>query len=523
MFEYINELGHNREPFFFLVDYEKSNIQAFPLSSLPSDVHFQLDGFGSAPIPKTVSSCHMSNIEPVPKQQYAQAFETVKEQMQAGNTYLLNLTFPTSVQLDCNLLELYGALNAKFTCYFQNKFICFSPERFVRVEGSTIKAYPMKGTSLLCEDTTGDNLLHSDKEAAEHLMIVDLLRNDLNRVAKDITVNKFRYLEKIATNKGWLWQTSSEIAGRLEPDWHCKIGDILQSLLPAGSISGTPKPRTCDIIKAVEKEPRGYFSGVFGYFDGKNLDSAVIIRYIEKEKDRFFYRSGGGLTIDSTVEQEYSEMFSKVYLPTDNSPISSRIGHQTLFFETIKLINGTLQNLDYHSARLHKTRRELWGGTDQLDLPELLRSVPQKGSFRVRVTYNEKIQQVEVFPLALKPIHTLMVMVSGINYAYKYFDRTQLDDLYSQKGEADDILIVNKQGLVTDTSIANLCFFDGQQWFTPATPLLPGTYRARLLDLGAIKEKTIQLEDIAHYKHVAIINSLRGMQVVKRVIFSGKG
>ncbi len=112
-----------------------------------------------------------------------------------------------------------------------------------------------------------------------------------------------------------LLQVSSEISGVLENNWHERIGDILLSLLPAGSISGAPKRKTIEIIKTVEDYHRGFFTGVFGYFDGNQLDSAVMIRFIEKSGDQLIYKSGGGITIDSDVTREYEEMLEKVYVP----------------------------------------------------------------------------------------------------------------------------------------------------------------------------------------------------------------
>ena len=110
-------------------------------------------------------------------------------------------------------------------------------------------------------------------------------------------------------------QVSSEIIGDLENDYHKRLGDILAALLPAGSVTGAPKKSTVEIIKKVENYERGYYTGIFGYFDGVNLDSAVMIRFIEKNNDKLFFKSGGGITIYSNVEQEYNELLEKVYAP----------------------------------------------------------------------------------------------------------------------------------------------------------------------------------------------------------------
>jgi para-aminobenzoate synthetase component 1 len=152
---------------------------------------------------------------------------------------------------------------------------------------------------------------------AEHVTIVDLIRNDLSQVASGVHVSRFRYIDEINTQQKQLLQVSSVVEGVLSDDYRNKLGDILLALLPAGSVSGAPKPKTLEVIAAAEGEPRGYYTGVFGYFDGRNLDSAVIIRYIENRSGEYFYRSGGGITTQSEVEKEFQEALDKIYVPVD--------------------------------------------------------------------------------------------------------------------------------------------------------------------------------------------------------------
>jgi para-aminobenzoate synthetase component 1 len=130
-----------------------------------------------------------------------------------------------------------------------------------------------------------------------------------------VEVTRFRYLDKIYTKQKNLLQVSSEIRGKLPDDWKSKIDEILLKILPAGSISGAPKQKTIEIIKEAEKIKRGYYTGIFGIFDGKNLDSAVSIRYIEKTESGLQFRSGGGITALSDLDSEYQEMKDKVYVP----------------------------------------------------------------------------------------------------------------------------------------------------------------------------------------------------------------
>ena len=196
-----------------------------------------------------------------------------------------------------------------------NKFVCFSPECFVKIYDGKISTYPMKGTIEADIKDAEQIILNDDKEKAEHNTIVDLLRNDLSRVANNVVVKKFRYIEKIKSNRGNLLQLSSEIEGDLGCEYLDEIGTIIFKLLPAGSVSGAPKNATLDIIRNAEQQTRGYYTGVAGYFDGTSFNSFVLIRFIEQNNGRLYFRSGGGITAMSSSEKEYREMLQKVYLP----------------------------------------------------------------------------------------------------------------------------------------------------------------------------------------------------------------
>ena len=194
-------------------------------------------------------------------------------------------------------------------------FVCFSPEKFIDIKDNKIYTYPMKGTIDTNLNDAKNILLNSKKELAEHTMVVDLLRNDLGKVANNIKVEEFRTFSKIVTKDRELFQTSSIISADLQNNWQEKIGDILLNILPAGSITGTPKKSTIEILKNIENYDRGFYSGIFGIFDGINLQSFVLIRFIENINNELFYKSGGGITSDSIAKEEYEELLNKVYLP----------------------------------------------------------------------------------------------------------------------------------------------------------------------------------------------------------------
>ena len=231
-----------------------------------------------------------------------------------GNSFLTNLTVKTPIRVNLSLEEIFLQSQAKYKVLLPNRMVCFSPESFIRISGGEIFSYPMKGTIDATLPEAAKQLLENYKEECEHYTITDLIRNDLNMIAEKVRVKRFRYVENIKTLKGEILQTSSEITGQLPAGWESQLGNLIFRLLPAGSISGAPKTATLKLIREAERIPRGYYSGVFGYFDGTDLDSAVMIRYIEKEGEHYYFRSGGGITINSKAEEEYREVLEKIYL-----------------------------------------------------------------------------------------------------------------------------------------------------------------------------------------------------------------
>lgn len=304
-----NDLGARGAPFFFLTDFEAEVLTCYPLDRLEAeDIEFSFHASGRAH--RTILSKH-----PIAFGRYRKKLETVQEYIRDGETYLLNLTQPAPIECSDSLKDIYRNANAPFKLRYKDQFVCFSPEKFIEIIDNKIYTFPMKGTIDATLPNAAELILHDKKEMAEHLMVVDLLRNDLGIVAREISVEAFRYIDKIKAGEKELLQVSSKISGSLEHGWPSRIEEILRALLPAGSISGTPKKRTVEIIKEVEGYNRGYFTGVFGYFDGKNLYSAVMIRFIEKTPDGLVYKSGGGITIDSNAEKEYQELIDKIYIP----------------------------------------------------------------------------------------------------------------------------------------------------------------------------------------------------------------
>ena len=313
---------------------------------------------------------------------YERSFDIVKNNIMAGNSYLTNLTCKVPVSCNLSLEDIFNQAKGKYKLLirrkrtqaedkaqqkeeesqnkadkieeeFQNKtypkeenieeisnsFVCFSPETFVRIKNGRIYSYPMKGTLDASLPNAEKLLMEDRKEAAEHATIVDLIRNDLSRVAEDVRVDKYRYVDVLHTNKGDILQTSSEISGRLPEDYPHHLGEILDVQLPAGSITGAPKDKTMQIIQEAEGYDRGFYTGIMGIYDQGELNSAVMIRFIEeetssvdfeadgeknfkanegkkpKESRKLYFKAGGGITSKSDCRREYEEVIQKIYLP----------------------------------------------------------------------------------------------------------------------------------------------------------------------------------------------------------------
>ena len=310
-FKDIDNLAKERIPFLFISDFEAKELKVIPLDELSRhDVEFCIDENYTM-----FEHEHFLEKTPLKFEKYKKKFDCVIEEIKKGDTYLLNLTQPTKIKTSLSLKQIYKKANARYKLRYKDKFVCFSPERFISIKDNKIHTYPMKGTIDASMPHAKDKILADEKEMAEHIMVVDLLRNDLSIVAGEVRVERFRYITKIEAGDKKLLQVSSHISGKLGSSWHLKLGSILEALLPAGSISGTPKKSTLEIIKKVEGYERGYFSGVFGVFDGNSFDSGVMIRFIEKTKNGFVYKSGGGITLQSDAKLEYNELLDKIYLP----------------------------------------------------------------------------------------------------------------------------------------------------------------------------------------------------------------
>lgn len=318
--ELMNKAGGEARPFLFAVDYEMER-GLFTENPLKQDrILFRfgenrnysdnpLSGYGT-------KEKLMNIIVPFQFEEYEKGFGKIMNGLMRGDSYLANLTVRNEIQTPLSLSEIMHCTASPFGLCLPEHFVSFSPERFVKIENGVISSFPMKGTIDASLPGAGSRILADYKESCEHNTIVDLIRNDLGIVSERVWVERFRYLDTIRTDRSEIIQVSSEVRGKLPGDCRGKLGDIIFALLPAGSVSGAPKQSTVKLIASAEVSKRGFYTGVAGYFDGEILDSAVLIRYIERDADgRYFYRSGGGITVNSRCEEEYEEAVKKIYLP----------------------------------------------------------------------------------------------------------------------------------------------------------------------------------------------------------------
>lgn len=311
----MNEAGKKRIPFLFGMNYELTEGFFVAEPKKQTDILFQINGVSNFKRESKNTTNYSFDIHPIGIDKYRNKFDSALKSMTTMGVDLINLTVKTPISTSLSLHEILKYSNAKYCIMVPERFVCFSPEIFVRTMGNKILSYPMKGTIDANISNAESIILNNKKEIEEHKIAIKLIEDDISKIASNVTTTRFRYVEKIENNKGALLQVSSEVQGVLPSDFWDNIGTYIMKLLPAGSISGHPKADAMDIIRSNEDEDRGFYTGIVGYFDGENIDCGVLIRFIEQDGVNLFFRSGGGVTLDSNWESEYSEVLKKVYLP----------------------------------------------------------------------------------------------------------------------------------------------------------------------------------------------------------------
>lgn len=321
----INLLAREGDPFLFVINYRGDDAFIRKLADIdPRECLYDFEGTGNVEetTARALPSSVTWEVDAPQYDDYSRSLNIVKSNILAGNSYLANLTCKVPVRCNLSLHGIFLRAKGKYKLLLigeksrGRRFVCFSPESFLKIHDGRIYSYPMKGTLDASIPNAVDILMADRKEAAEHATIVDLIRNDLSRVATQVRVDRYRYIDVLHTNKGDILQTSSEISGQLPDDYREHLGDIIAAQLPAGSITGAPKRKTVEIIQEAEGYERGFYTGVTGIYSEGNLDSAVMIRFVEQDAEgNLFFKAGGGITSKSDCRKEYEEVIQKIYLP----------------------------------------------------------------------------------------------------------------------------------------------------------------------------------------------------------------
>lgn len=313
----MNQLGESGVPFIFVCSYDKTRCIVMPMDEVNSnEMLFSFHGRSNdinetEHVEKPVMTAHYPSFE-----EYKHGFDIVQKNIAEGNSSLVNYTCRVPIDINLSLNDIYHGSTALFKLWIKDMLVCFSPEIFVRInkEGE-ISSYPMKGTIDATLPDAEHLLMDNEKEIREHADVVKLISDDISLVAANVHTKRYRYIDKIKTSKGCILETSSEVCGQLPEDYCSRIGYILFSQLPAGSITGAPKEKTVKIIDEAENYYRDFYTGVMGYFADGIMESGVMIRFIDNEDGQLCFKAGGGVTALSDCQKEYDEVKEKVYVP----------------------------------------------------------------------------------------------------------------------------------------------------------------------------------------------------------------
>ena len=466
-----------------------------------------------------------SSFEPaLDAQGHAARLAQVKQRIAAGDTYQVNLTFPMHAGLVEDPAQLFARLLAvqrpHYAAYVDLGHFAIasaSPELFfARDAEGLLRARPMKGTSARgptpdLDDVQARTLESSEKQRAENLMIVDMLRNDLGRVAEvgSVEVHSLFDVERYPT----LLQMTSEVRARSG----AALSALFAALFPCASVTGAPKQRTMEIVKALEVAPRGVYTGAIGWAaPGGATTWNVAIRTVEADRDRGVARfgTGSGIVADSDPDGEYEECLLKARI-LEEEPFA--------LLETFGHLPGEgFRRLDGHLARLAGSARYFGYPLDMRRVEDALRAAAAKatGPARVRLlAHADGRIEVQAVPLPAPPTHTLQVGLAarpvdpGSVWLYhKTTRRDAYDEAAASRPDCDDVLLWNDRGELTESTIANVVVEVGGHRLTPpvACGLLPGVERARAIAEGRAREGVVRLSDLKPGQRLWLLSSLRG-------------
>ncbi len=463
---------------------------------------------------------------------YEGAVGRIRERIAAGDTYQVNHTIRLHARIDHHEGDFYRDLclaqRAGYAAHLDTgrfRILSASPELFFSLDGDRITMRPMKGTAprgrwVQEDDDARERLVASAKERAENAMIVDLLRSDLGRVAVPGSVRVERLFD--AERYETVWQLTSTVASTLRPG--VPLAEVFRALFPSGSVTGAPKVATMRLIADLEDSPRGVYCGAIGLVappsaqePRASFNVAIRTVVIDSESGLAEYGVGGGITHDSSVDAEFEELAAKARVLTARRPAFE-------LFETLRLDAGSgFRHVNRHLARLEGSARYFAFRLELADVRDAMDKAEAElggGHGRVRLelsrngtvrTFLSELHAAPEGPVRLA-IHPDPVDPSDVWLYHKTTLRGGYDRRRDDRPDADDVLLMNTRGEVTESTIANLAVEWSGEWFTPPidSGLLPGTYRALLLGEGRLRERRITVDELRTASSLALVSSVRG-------------
>lgn len=455
------------------------------------------------------------------REKYLSAFHEVHRLLGSGDVYQVNLTYPMRAQgkgeRAVDILEaLLVSQDAPYAAYIETEDFAIasaSPELFLNRSGEVAHCAPMKGTAPPGDSAAVD--LATEKSRAENLMIVDMVRNDLGRIAVpgSITVSQLFGLESYAT----VTQMTSQIEARTTAD----LASTLGALFPAASMTGAPKKRAMEVISGLENCRRAIYSGSIGSIGPENdcrLNVAIRTVFRADASAPWEYHVGGGIVWDSTGEEEYQETILK-----------SRILRSPNDFEIFETLAWTREEgFRYKEEHLHRlaatanllgfeiARESLADALEQVENAALvdtltvqLRFCPATGNIHTKSSEPRAWPSSQALQVGVSanPVHS-----SDWRLCHKTSLRQPYDQAREEFPHATEVLLVNERGHITEGTISNVAIYADAEWRTPplSDGLLPGVERSRLLASGEVKEGSITLRDLIHAERIRLFNSVRG-------------
>ncbi len=459
------------------------------------------------------------------RDEYVEAIAKIKDHIAAGDTYQVNYTFRLNAGFSGDpfsfFCDLAAAQRGGFGAFVEmdDFAICSaSPELFFDLSDGVLTARPMKGTfprglTFSKDRKHAETLKNSPKDRAENIMIVDMIRNDLGRIAEPGSVETLSCFD--LENYPTVWQMTSTVKGKL-PRRHkgARDSEFWRALFPCASITGAPKVKTMEIIQGLEKSARGIYTGSIGFMapnGDAQFNVAIRTAFVDRTAGTVEYGIGGGIVWDSNTDAEYEEALSKAAILTKKTPVFELI--ETMLWE-----DGGFFLLERHLTRLAESAEFFGFRFDREKLCADLRNLRLHSSARIRVLLRECGEfNIQVLGLnRQKASSTLAIAKEPVDSTdlflyHKTTNRAVYEKAKANFPDADDVLLYNERGELTESCIANIVVeLDGHNVTPPIScGLLAGTFRNELLERGDIEERVIHLRDLKQADSIGLINSVR--------------